>query len=65
MEMLDWHAVIDKDFPEMGEVTQETLEQIEDEAHRYRGGVRVSTKRVWTDAEYEERRRQVLSADLP
>ena len=49
----------------MGEVTSETLAEIEREGHRYRGGVRVSTKRVWTDAEYEDRRRRVLSQPLP
>jgi hypothetical protein len=65
MEMADWREVIDKDFPEMGEVTPETLEEIEREGHRYRGGVRLSTKRVWTDAEYEERRRKVLAEPLP
>ena len=57
--------MIEMDFPEMGEVTTEALEEIEREGHHYRGGVRMSTKRVWTDAEYEERRRKVLSDSLP
>ena len=65
MEMQDWHAVIEKDFPPMGEVTSETLAKIERDGYHYRGGVRISTKRVWTDAEYENRRRKVLSQPLP
>lgn len=65
MAITDWRMVIKKDFPEMGEVTSETLEEIEREGFRYRGGVRISSKRVWTDAEFESRRRKVLSEPLP
>ena len=65
MDVADWRTVIEKDFPPMGEITSATLEEIEREAHRYRGGVRISTNRVWTDAEYEERRRKVLAEPLP
>jgi hypothetical protein len=65
MEMADWRTMIEKDFPEIGEVTSETLEKIAREGHYYRGGVRISTKRLWTNAEYEERRRKVLSGSLP
>jgi hypothetical protein len=63
MELADWRTVIEKDFPEMGEVTSETLEGID--GHRLRCGVRISTKRIWTNTEYEERRQKVLSELLP
>ncbi|MCX7429119.1 MAG: hypothetical protein NTW96_26275 [Planctomycetia bacterium] len=65
MGMVDWRTVIEKDFPAMGEVTSETLEEVEREAGRYRGGVRISTARIWIDAEFEERRRKVLATELP
>ena len=36
MELADWRTVIEKDFPEIGEATSETIENIEREgAIRY------------------------------
>ncbi len=65
MELVDWRTVVEKDFPEIGEMTLETIVNTEREGHSHRGDVRISTNRVWTDVEYESRRRKVLSEPLP
>lgn len=60
-----WEELIYEDFPEMGRVTNKTLETIKREGYRFRGGVRISTGRIWIDGEYEDRRKKVLSEPLP
>ena len=57
--------LIDTDFPEVGPITDETLQAIEDHASRCRGSVRMSTGRIWKDKDYEAYRRRVLSQPLP
>jgi hypothetical protein len=61
----DWRKLIETDFPESGEITEETRERTVREARRFRGSVRVSEGRFPTDAEYEERRKKILNKKLP
>ena len=61
----NWTDFIDKDLPEAGPITEETCAQSRGEAARYRGSVRVSTGRIWTDREYKDWRDRVLSTPLP
>jgi hypothetical protein len=61
----DWRRLTETDFPKSGGITEETRERTIREANRYRGSVRVSTGRFPTDAEYEKRRKKVLSKKLP
>jgi len=61
----NWTDLIDKDWPEVGPITEETRAESQREAVRYRGSVRVSTGRIWTDREYKEWRDRVLSTPLP
>lgn len=65
MPLPNWRDVIKRDFPEMGPVTSETKERILQDRRRFRGGVRISTGRIWESAEYEKRRKRVLDTPLP
>jgi hypothetical protein len=65
MALLSWREVIRKDFPEMGPITAETKRRILKNRRRFRGGVRISTGRVWDTVEYEDRRKRVLNTPLP
>ena len=65
MPLPDWKEVIKKDFPTMGSITAETKRAMLENRHRFRGGVRISTGRVWETEEYEERRNRVLNTPLP
>lgn len=65
MALPDWREVVKTDFPEMGVITEKTKERIEKHRRCFRGGVRISTGRIWEDAKYEERRTKVLRTPLP
>ena len=65
MNLREWRELIREDFPEMGPTTEETTKAIEKNCDRFRGGMRISTGRIWQDDEFEERRRRVLSTPVP
>lgn len=65
MPLPDWKEVVKTDFPEMGPITAGTKERIQEHRRCFRGGVRISTGRIWEDEEYEQRRTRVLSTPLP
>ena len=65
MKLRRWDEVIFEDFPGIGEITKEALEQIVEESSRYRGSVRMATGRIWIDAEYEAYREEILKRRLP
>lgn len=64
-KMLGWQAVIERDMPEQPKITEDIREQTKDHSDRFRGSVRLSAGRFWTDAEYQQRRTKVLSTQLP
>ena len=45
----DWREVYSLDYPDMACVTDKTIQLITRCAHMFRGSVRVSTGRIWTD----------------
>ena len=57
--------VLFKDFSPMAPVTGLTLSMIRKFGKKYRGSVRVSTGRIWTQEEYDERRTRVLNRVMP
>ncbi len=57
--------VLFEDFSPMAPVTELTLSMIKKFSKKYRGSVRVSTGRVWTQKAYEERRSRVLNRVMP
>lgn len=59
---IDW---IDVDFPKRGPITQKTVEETQKFSTRFRGNVRISTGRIYTDEEYQRYRRRVLDTPLP
>ncbi len=61
---LEWDHSIDEDLPR-DHVTAETRKTTKDEAKRFRGGVRISGGRFYTDEEYEKYRLKVLKRPLP
>ena len=65
MNPLNWKDLIKKDMPKMGPITDETVDCTLNNASRFRGSMRVSTGRIWTDKDYDERRKRVLNAKLP
>ncbi len=65
MGLEDWQDVIDKDFPEQGPITDETVRAMQEHAQRYGGTMREATGRIFTDESYEQMRKQVLSEPLP
>jgi len=56
---------LDKKMPDRGPITKEVINCILNEASRFRGGVRLSIGRVWTNKEYDERRKRILNTPLP
>jgi hypothetical protein len=64
-KMSGWRAVIEKDMPEQPKITEEIRQQTIAHSDRFRGSVRLSTGRFWTDEEYQERRKKVLNTPLP
>jgi hypothetical protein len=61
----NWKDLIDVDPPKDTPITEETREQAQKEACRYRGSVRISTGRFYTDQEYKEKREKILNTPLP
>jgi len=59
---VDW---IDVDFPERGPITQKTVEETKRLSSKFRGNVRISTGRIYTDEEYQRYRQRVLGTPLP
>jgi len=60
-----WTDVLSLDLPERMAATEKTREAILRYAKRFRGGARLAMGRIYTDAEYEERRSRVLGTPLP
>lgn len=65
MRLKDWREVLTADLPGSVPVTRKTVEMVCEQSRRYRGGMRISTGRIWTDAEYEKRRAKILATPLP
>lgn len=57
--------LIDKDVPEIGSITEETVQCTVANSNQFRGSVRASTGRIYTDEEYTTWRDKVLSTPLP
>jgi hypothetical protein len=61
----DWKKLIDRDPPGMGPITEGARLRTVQESVRYRGNVRISTGRFYTDEELRERRELALRTPLP
>ena len=57
--------LIDKDVPEIGSITQEMVQCTLAYSNQFRGSVRASTGKIYTDEEYAARRDRVLGTPLP
>lgn len=58
-------ALIDADMPPIGPITENVREITKKNASRFRGSVRLSTGRIWTDEEFEARRKIANTKPLP
>lgn len=56
---------LDKKLRDRVPITKESIDFILKEASRFRGGVRLSIGRIWTNKEYDERRKRILGTPLP
>jgi hypothetical protein len=65
VKLKDWREVLTADLPGGAPVTRKTVEMVREHSRRYRGGMRISTGRIWIDADYEKRRAKVLATPLP
>jgi hypothetical protein len=65
MKLKEWRDVLTADFPSMKPVTQNTVDLALKEGRRFRGSMRVSTGRIWTDRDFERFRTRVLNTPLP
>jgi hypothetical protein len=65
MKLKDWLDVVMLDFPSAKPITKETTSLSLKEGRRFRGSMRVSTGRIWTDQLFEQFRKKVLNTLLP
>jgi hypothetical protein len=61
----NWVDWIDVDFPETEPVTSKTVSETKRLSSKFRGNVRISTGRIWTDEEYQQYRDKILNTPLP
>ncbi len=57
--------IIESAYPDFTPVTNATKRINEKNSSRFRGSVRMSTGRFYTDADYEAKRKIILSTPLP
>jgi hypothetical protein len=62
---LNWSDVIGRDLPEQPPITEEIRQQTIRESKRFRGSVRLSIGRFWTEEEYSQWRNKVMNTPLP
>jgi len=65
MKLKSWRDVLTIDFPKAATITQKTVDLALKEGRRFRGSMRVSTGRIWTDRAFERFRAKVLNTPLP
>jgi len=65
MLRLGWKSFINEPLPKIGLITKKTVRRTGENECRFRGSMRVSTKKIWTTSEYEARRKRVLNTPLP
>jgi hypothetical protein len=65
MKLKNWREVLTLDFPSATPITGRTVQLTRRESSRFRGSMRISTGRIWTDREFEEKRTKVLNEPLP
>ncbi len=65
MKLKGWRVVMTTDFPSAKPITQSTVDLALKEGRRFRGSMRVSTGRIWTDRAFERFRTKVLGTPLP
>ncbi len=59
-----WNKVLESDFPKI-EITEETKHVTRENSVRFRGSMRLSTGKFFTDQEYEEYHERILNTSLP
>ena len=57
--------LINADFPDMKPITKNTKKDVINNSSSYRGSVRLSTGRFFTDSEYQNKKKKVLNTPLP
>ncbi len=57
--------IIDKEFPMPRAITERARRVTLRNAHRFRGSVRITCGRFYTDEEYEAKRERILAKPLP
>ena len=65
MRKIDIQDLINTDFPDMQKITEDVKRQTEKESTFYRGGVRISSGRFFTDQEVAKKRKLVLTLPIP
>ena len=65
MPLRDWSESIDIDLAARQPITEKTREVARKAAGRFRGSVRVSMGRFYTDEEFEAKRKRYSADNLP
>lgn len=65
MKERDKLEVLEAPVPLPERITEKTLAETNRQKFRFRGSVRIATGRIYTDDEYEARRRKILGTPLP
>lgn len=61
----DWNKLVNIDFPQLREITEETRLFTIANARKFRGNVRLSLGKFLTDSNYEKYRNKILNKPLP
>ena len=51
----DWKQYINRDMPDIGPITDDTVACTSENAARFRSSARISSSRIMTDVEFQER----------
>jgi hypothetical protein len=60
-----WQDVIDDKLPGIGTVDDKFRQRVKKESNRYRGSIRLSTGRFYTDDEFTARKQKIARMKLP
>ncbi len=65
LKLKSWKEVVAADFPAPGPITDKAVDAAKRDGKRFRGSMRVSTGRIWTDRAFERFRQKALNTPLP
>jgi len=65
MNAQERRKILDTPIPLPERITEAVIRETERQSERFRGSVRISTRRIYTDDEFEARRKMIMETPLP